>query len=373
MRIVAKTKEFKKALNIGGQFAGKNKMIPALTNVKIATKGNRFKIESSDFRNFCRKFGNVQSCDQDGSFLVDYASLNGYIGLVPSEEFTMYIDSQTNTMIIKHDNGQFSLPVSEPMTFPEFTTADSMNKVVIDADVFGEWLNISQLYASRDEFRPQMSGMHLFVKDGNIGFCATDAHTLGTDSIRYHGGHIEDFGITIDVSSLRAIQQLLKMENDTDNFSIEFSDKNAFVKVGTSTVGCRLVEGQFPNFRAVIPDNNDKVVRFKREDMAYALRRTSMAASTTYLCKLRIEPAGIYVSMEDLDFSKKTVDKVDADADFSLEIGVNWQKLLLVLEGLNTETVICKLADSTRPLVFHEDNKVSQKTILVMPMLLSSN
>lgn len=371
MRIVAKTKDFKKALTIGAQFAGKNKVMPALSNVKITTKDNRIKFESSDLHNFMRKFSTVVSCDQDGSFLVDYASLNGYVGLIPTEEFTMYIDYSTLQLCIKHEIGEFSMPVMKSEGFPDFPQSGETKKIQISADLFGNWCSLAQLYAARDQFKPQMSGMHIFVKDGEIGYCATDAHTLATDKVKYYGDAIDDFGATIEITSLRAIQQLLKMENDTDNFTLEVTDKNAFVKVGTSTVVCRLTEGAYPNFRAVIPQENDKEVRFSKEDMANALKRASMAAPNTFLCKMNISQGSISITMEDLDFAKKTEDKVPATATDNLIIGVNWQKLISVLEGIDSDSVVCKLSNESRPLLFHEDSEESNKTILLMPMMLN--
>lgn len=371
MRIVAKTKDFKKALGIGAQFAGKNKVMPALSNVKITTKDNRIKFESSDQHNFMRKFSAVVSCDQDGSFLVDFSSLNGYVGLILTEEFTMYIDFSTLQMKIKHDMGEFSMPILKSDGFPDFPQCAEPKKIQIGADIFGNWCNIAQLYAARDEFKPQMSGMHIFVKDGEIGYCATDAHTLATDKVKYYGEPIDDLGATIDITSLKAIQQLLKMENDTDNFTLEVTDKNAFVKAGTSTVVCRLTEGAYPNFRAVIPKENDKEVKFSKDAMANALKRASMAAPNTYLCKMNVEPGSVSLTMEDLDFSKKTEDKVTAVCTDNIIIGVNWQKLLLVLEGIDTDSVLCKFSNEGRPLLFHEDSEESNKTILLMPMMLN--
>lgn len=371
MRIVAKTKDFKKALSIGAQFAGKNKIIPALSNVKITTKDNRIKFESSDQHNFMRKFGTVVSCDQDGSFLVDYSALNGYVGLIPTEEFVMYVDFTTLQMTIKHDMGEFSMPILKSETFPEFPQSTESKKIQIEAGLFADWCALAQLYAARDEFKPQMSGMHIFIKDGEIGYCATDAHTLATDKVKYYGETVEDFGVTLDITSLRAIQQLLKIENDTDNFTLELTDKNAFVKAGTSTVVCRLVEGAYPNFHSVIPKDNDKVVRFSKEDMANALKRASMAAPNTFLCKMNIEPGSISITMEDLDFAKKTEDKVVATSTDSITIGVNWQKLILVLEGIDSDLVVCRLSNEGRPLLFHEDSEGINKTIILMPMMLN--
>lgn len=371
MKIIAGTKAFTKSLNIGGHFAGKSNINPYAGCVKITTKNNRIKIESTDMQNSIRKFDEVIECNADGTFCVAYSDLYSYLSAISSPQVELNHLESEKKLEIKHESGIFCLPTIDTEGYPSFplNKDKELPTIRIDHSLFEGWIAKAQNFAGHDELRPIMSSMYVYIKDGRIGYCATDSHVLITDQAEYEDKEDDRF-VVIDVASLKAVQSVLKSEKSNKPVEIEIDDKSAFVKVGQSTVRCRLLEGNYPNFRAVIPANNNIETRVKKEDLLDALRRASMGTPTTGLCRLNIQEKTMRITMEDLDRAQKGEETLAVASNGQIEIGVNFQKLATALLAIDGDEVILKLSEPNRAFLLNEVEPTAQKVILVMPMMM---
>lgn len=369
MKITTKTKEFCKLLQVGGAFAGKNKVYPLSAYVKITAKGNRVKIESSDYQNSIKEYGNVDLCDNDGAFFVNYADLYNYLSAVSADTINLEVDTQKSSILIIHDEGEMSLPIVFDGAFISFPLEENTKSFDIERAIFEDWVGTTPIFCAHDPMRPKLSGMYVYIQGGRVGYCATDSATLITNSIETSSQ--EDFNFIINDSSLPIIQKILKLKNAEDIIKVSAGDKQVFIKAGTTSMSCRLSEGEYPPFRLIIPKEYPMKVEFVRDALISAIKRASNARdakSNKSVLKV-LKDGYIGISLEDVSTAKASDEKIKARVSgYDISVGVDYTLLVNCLSAIKAEVVTCELLSPTASVVFKDEMEPNQ-TVLLMPMV----
>jgi DNA polymerase-3 subunit beta len=165
---------------------------------------------------------------------------------------------------------------------------------------------------------------------------------------------------------------LAKEEGQTQ---IEFSMRNAVFTTEAYTMNCRLVEGRYPNYAAVIPVNNDIVVTVNRVALISALRRVLLFSNVASGCvKLKLEANNMLISSHELDFSKSADESLLCDFNQSpMSIGFRGSFLLEILNNMESEEVVFKLAGPNRAgLILPVEQKETETVLMmIMPMMIN--
>lgn len=369
MKITTNTKDFCRLLQVGGAFAGKNKIYPLSAYVKITTKSNQIKIESSDYQNSIKEYGDIDNCDADGIFFVNYADLYSYLSAVSAENITLDIDLEKNAIVIIHDDGEFSLPVVTDGAFVEFPSEVGSKSFDIDRNIFEDWVGTAPIFCAHDSMRPTLSGMYVYIQEGRVGYCATDATALITNSIETSSQ--EDFNFIINDSSLPVIRKILKLKNAEEIIRVSAGDKQVFIKAGTTTMSCRLSEGEYPPFRLIIPKEHPVKAEFARDALISAVKRASNAKddqSNKSVLKV-LKDGYVGISLEDVLMAKASDEKIKARVTGEdVNIGVNYALLVNCLSAIKDEAVMCEFLSPQAPVVF-KDAMEPNLTVLLMPMM----
>jgi DNA polymerase-3 subunit beta len=168
------------------------------------------------------------------------------------------------------------------------------------------------------------------------------------------------------------LRQVLK---GSDNVSVNFGVKNATFAFGQTVVMCRQIEGRFPNYNAVIPQNNQNKVIVDRQTIVNACKRVAVFANTgTSLIKLALSENQIKISAQDIDFSTSAEETIACDyAGMPMAIGFKAPFLIEILSSIASQDVVLALADPARAgLILPSENEENQDLlILLMPMLLN--
>ena len=369
MKITTNTKEFCRLLQVGGAFAGKNKIYPLSAYVKITTKSNQIKIESSDYQNSIKEYGNVDLCDNDGAFFVNYADFYNYLSAVSADTITIEVDTQKNSILIRHDEGEMSLPVLFDGAFVSFPSEENTKSFEIGRAIFEDWVGTAPIFCAHDSMRPTLSGMYVYIQGGRVGYCATDAATLITNSIETSSQ--EDFNFIINDSSLPIIQKILKLKNAEEIIKVSAGNKQVFIKAGTTSMSCRLSEGEYPPFRLIIPKEHPVKVEFARDALISAVKRASNAKDAkSNKSVLKVLKNGyIGISLEDVSTAKASDEKIKARViGEDVSVGVNYALLVNCLSAIKAEMVTCQLLSPTASVVFRDEVEPNQ-TVLLMPMM----
>lgn len=366
MNIRVNKSEFVKALLVGGSFAGRAKALPILDCVKIKVKNGSMVIVSSDNENAISKRMYGVESEGEVSFCVNYKNLLSYVKLIGSEFVDLIVDDSVRNVEVKHDKGSVSLPLDNAEDFPVMKPDDDSVCIEMESALLNNWIVDGQAFVGEDMLRPQMSSIYFYCSNGELGVCSSDGNYMFTDFV---SSELEDFNFMLNKGAFKAVCDVCK---DTDIVKVSIGTKNIKFSSDDCSVLVRTIESKYPNFKSVLPKNNQINVKVLKKDLVDAINRCKLGASqTTCLVKLNISGMNLEVSAQDIDYNVKTHENMFVESNGDVVIGFNAVKLLAVLGCINSEYVNIELTDASRAGLFKEDDENSHKLLLLMPMLLN--
>ncbi len=271
-------------------------------------------------------------------------------------------------------SGSLSIPGANPVSYPQLhTLSEDSHEATLDVALLANGINKTIFATADDELRPAMNGVFMNFEQESLTFVATDAHKLVKYSAKVPSSFESSFILPKRPANL--LKNLLLKE--ADDVSIAFDSKSAVIKLSTYTMVCRLIEGNFPNYNAVIPSNNPNKVLVDRVEFLNSIRRVAVCSNpTTNLIRLEIGEDCINLTAQDLDFSVSANESVCCSYDGqAMSIGFKSTFLVEILSNIETPTVVVELADSTRAGVFtpvYDEPRDNQALMLLLPMMINS-
>ena len=367
MKITVNRKNFLDALVVGASMAGKAKAVPILECMKCRVSGNSITIVSTDVECWVLKRTTIDTTDTDGEFCVNPNDITKALKSLKDDVVGL---SVTDSLItVKHSKGVIEFPAYDYKAFPIATKGENATTISIKSELLFNWLNKAKLFVANDDLRPVMNGMYLYIKNGEMGVCATDAHKLFTDFVAFDGD------ATLDIHAIlssRTFAPLMNMINGTDSVSMTIDAKNITFATSDAKISCRIIEGNYPNFKMILPASYCNRVVASKNDFIGAISRVSMFTNaTTSLVKLSFNDNNTcYFDGQDINFNKKAADECHIALDGSgLVIGVKGDYMVTCLNAIDSDEVILEMNISDKPIVF-KDSANPNCRIVLMPMLL---
>jgi DNA polymerase-3 subunit beta len=240
------------------------------------------------------------------------------------------------------------------------------------SNVLLEAINKTLFCTADDELRPVMNGVFFDLNEEKITMVATDAHRL----VRYSNDCVkgaQPVSFILPKKPAQLLRQVLQKEGE--DVVVTFGQKNAKFVFGSTIIVCRQIEGRFPNYNAVIPQNNTNKVIVDRQTIINACKRVAVFANTgTSLLKLALSENLIKISAQDIDFSTSAEETIACDyAGMPMSIGFKAPFLIEILANVASQDVVLQLADPARAgLILPSENEEGQDLlVLLMPMLLN--
>jgi DNA polymerase-3 subunit beta len=222
--------------------------------------------------------------------------------------------------------------------------------------------------------RPVMNGIFLELSPDSVTFVATDAHKL----VRYRRTDIKADGNSSFILPKKPASLLKNiLPKEENNVRIEFDDKNAYFSLTDYKLVCRLVEGNYPSYNAVIPTENPNKLTVDRVDLYNTLRRVSVFSNqASNLIKLELTGNQVTVSAQDIDFSISAYERINCQYDGDeMDIGFKSTFLIEILSNLPSTDVIVEMSDPSRAgilLPAEKDNPEEDILMLLMPMTVGN-
>ncbi len=292
----------------------------------------------------------------------------------PEQPLTFSIDDKTHNIEISSDYGKYKLTGFDGEEFPKLPELESSTSLEIPSNMMLQAINKTLFATGNDELRPVMSGVFCQLSNDGLTFVATDAHKL----VRYRrkdSKSKKESTFILPKKPLTLLKNVLTVAEDM--LKINYNENNAFFQFGTISLICRLIDGRYPNYEAVIPVENPNKLTIDRAALLNSVRRVSIFSNkTTHQVRLKINGSELHISAEDLDFANEANERLSCQyTGEDMEIGFNARFLTEMLSNLDSEQINIEMSAPNRAgILTPAENSNSDEDILmlVMPVMLNN-
>ena len=347
--------------------------LPILGDFVFEISDNMLKLTASDSENVMKTQLSLTESDGNCRFAIGNHDLLEAVKGFSEQPITFDVNQEQNIVKISYQNGLFSLPIENADEFPMAQPVnDFANTIVIPNAILAENINRSIFATAQDELRPVMNGIYFDMTPDCLAVVASDGHKLVRNKI-FSVKSEQPAAFILPKKPANLLKNLLG--KDGDDVIIRFDERNAEITFGDGVIQCRLIEGRYPNYNSVIPQNNPNELRVDRLALLAALRRVQpFANDSSNLIRFHVEGGTLQLDAEDYDFSKTATERMNCEYNGrTMSIGFKGSSFIEILTNFDCSEVIIKLADPSRAgLVLPSEQPENQDVLmLMMPMLIN--
>jgi DNA polymerase-3 subunit beta len=308
----------------------------------------------------------------DGAFTLPARLLNDIVSKMPDEDVRMELEGEQISLTC--GSARYRLQGMSAEDFPELpTVSEEGSSAVLPVEGLIEGLRSTMFAASNDETKVILSGIHLTAKEQKLEFAATDGHRLAVfQSPLSDAEEVPTLEVTIPSRTLRELEKMLDRQTE-GAIAVQFDGSQIVFEIARQTLTSRLLDGNYPNYRQLVPEKFERQVTLDRKLFVSALERVAVLAdSKTHLVKLSIDALKqeIVITAEAPDAMGQ--DSLPAQiAGESLEIAFNEKYLLEGIKVMSSTEIRMQINGSTSPVIFSPVGG-DQMTYLIMPVHIRS-
>ena len=371
MKFIVNSLGLLKQLQLLNGVLNSNNTLPILDNFLFEMKQDELTLSASDLETSMNTRMAIQ-CKEEGMIAVPAKLLLDILKSLPDQPLTFDVDGKTFGIEITSDNGKYKLTGQNGDEFPKAPAMGASKALLIGADVLNRAISKTIFAAGNDDMRPIMSGVFFEIEPESVRFVATDAHKLVRVTRSDIGGESAAFIVPRKpLNLLKGALSSLKSE-----VNMQYTENNAMFTFENVTLMCRLIEGKYPNYEAVIPKENPFKLTIDRLDFLNSIKRVSIFANrSTNQVRLKLTGSEIQLSAEDLDFANEAHEQLACTfVGDNMEIGFNSRFLQDMLNNLDANNVHVEMSAPNRAGIITEVEKSFENEdilMLVMPVMLN--
>ena len=372
MKFIVSSSQLLKQLQVLGGVINSNNTLPILDNFLFELSENQLKVSASDLETTMSSVVDVES-DSSASIAVSARLLLDTLKTFPDQPLTFKTEG-ANTIEISSDQGKYDMAYFSGDEFPKAVSLPSPSTTIVPAHILGTAISKTIFAAGNDDLRPVMSGVFFQFSSQSLTFVATDAHKL----VKYSRTDVTA-DQTAEFIMPKKPLNLLKgiLGGSESEVTIEYNDANAKFTFDNVVLVCRLIDGKYPNYEAVIPKENPNKLTIETAALLSSIKRVSIYANkTTHQIRFKVAGSELQITSEDLDFANKAEERLTCQYEGDdMEIGFNSKFVIDMLNNIGAEQISIEMSAPNRagiilPLDGLEEGE--NTLMLVMPVMLNS-
>jgi len=227
--------------------------LPILDNFLFEINDGQLSVSASDLETTMRTTMEVEA-KEEGKIAIPAKLLLDVLKNLPDQPCTFLVDMDTLSVEIAYDNGKSKMVGYNGDEFPRTPELENSNSIRISGEIVSNAINKTLFATGVDDLRPVMSGVFCQFSPENITFVATDAHKL----VRYTRTDSQADGSSAFILPKKPLNLLKSNLKGDEEVQLEYNDSNAVFRFNEVVLVCRLIDGKYPNYEAVIPKENPK-------------------------------------------------------------------------------------------------------------------
>jgi len=372
MRFIISSQILYKHLQLISGVLNNSNTLPILDNFMFEIENKELTISASDLESTITTKISIES-KEDISIAIPAKILMDTLRMFPEQPVTFNINPENYSIEISAGEGNYQFTGYNSEEFPRLPKLEVTSTIKIQGGVLSDAIHKTIFATGNDELRPVMSGIYFELTPEEIRLAATDAHKL----VRYTR---KDISAPNEVGFIAPKKPLNLLKNSLSGseaeVTIEYNETNVKFSYENITLVSRLIEGKYPNYEAVIPEDNPYRMVINRVDFMNSLKRVSIFSNkSTHQIRLNISGSELTLSAEDLDFSNSAKERLTCQySGDDMEIGFNSRFLIEMLSNLDTTDVNLEMSAPNRagillPAEITDPNE--DILMLVMPVMLN--
>lgn len=346
--------------------------LPILDHVLFELAPQQLKITATDLETtICARI--QVEATSEGKIAVPARLLLDTVKTFPEQPLT-FSQADNNTLEISSEQGKYALAYANADEYPQAAEVVDASSLSIQGDTLATAINNTIFASGNDDLRPVMSGVFFQLSSSGMTFVATDAHKL----VKYERTDVvapETAEFIMPKKPLNLLRSVLV--GSEEEVTVQYNNSNVQFSFEDTVVICRLIDGKYPNYEAVIPKENPNVMSINRVQLLNTVKRVSIFSNkTTHQIRLRIAGAELHISAEDIDYSNKAEERLSCSFQGDdMQIGFNARFLTEMLSNLSSDEIQLELSLPNRAGIITPVDGLDegeQVTMLVMPVMLNN-
>lgn len=372
MKFNIQSKKLLTHLNAVSRVISSKNAYSILENFLFELEGNRLVVTGSDMETRLTTTVEVSNAEGSGKFAVDVKRMLSLLKELPDTAMAVDVNDENLEVIIKYVSGQYNIIALNGDEYPlkSQSSGETLQFELAPKDIIDGIMH-TVFAVGTDDMHPQFMGIYWDIKPDGMTFVASDSHKL----VRYRKTEVTpniERSFILPAKPATILSNILD-KNEKSPVVITIDDTSATFETSEYSLSCRFINGRFPNYNSVIPENNPYCMQADRMTLLTALRRVSVFASVGGLVKLQLEPNAIMLTAQDLDHSTSAEEQIACEYNGEpMTIGFKCSDVIEVLNNIVDETISLNLLDPARAGIFLPTEQKSGENLLIlqMPMMI---
>ncbi len=373
MKFIVSTSVLLKNLQSISGVLNSSNTLPILDNFLFELTDEKLRITASDLETTITVSMQVNKADENGNIAIPAKFLVDILKTFPDIPMSFNINNETFHVEISAGEGKYKLSGYNGDEFPKAPVVEDGTSITLNSGTLAKAFNKTLFATGSDDMRIVMTGVFCQVSDQDITFVATDAHKL----VRYRRTDAksnETGSFIIPKKPLNLIKNILASYDVPVKF--EYNNTNALFEFENFNLICRLIDGKYPNYEAVIPVNNTKKLTIDRQQILTSIRRVSIFSNQlTRQIRFSISGKELILASEDTELANEAKERLTCSFDGEdIDIGFNSKFILEMITNIDSDEICIEMSAPNRAaLIFpvNNENKEEDILMLVMPVMLN--
>jgi DNA polymerase-3 subunit beta len=363
LKITVPKDELVQALGVVSRAVSNRTSVQILSGILLEASGAELRVAATDMELSLRATIAAQ-IDGDGSIVLPGKTLVDIARLLPSDEVTIEHRQSESVVHVTAGSASYTLHTYNPEDFPRLPDVTSVQTFPVDRESLLETIQRVARAASRDESRPVLTGILVQFAGGTLTMAATDSYRLAVKETEL-GGKAPDLEAIVPG---RALTELARVATAGDSIDVGVHENQVVFGTEGIWLTTRRIDGQFPNYRQLLPEQFEHELTLPRTELLEVVRRASVMIQRATPLQLRFAEGEITVIARTHEVGESQESMPAPYSGETLEIGFNADFLREGLESVDGDDIRFKLISPLRPAVLQGDG--NEFTYLVMPIRL---
>ncbi len=365
MKFTVKKQNLSKALSILNKAINPRTSLPLLSNILIKTEKGRLKMMSSDLMTTISVWIGAK-IDEQGEFTVPAKILTDFVAQLKDDTIDFSLEGSTLKSITTKAKSSFSgMPASE---FPTIEADENAKSITVKSKLFLDALSKVSFSVAIDESRPILTGIYVRINEGRLVLASTDGFRMAEYRLDVEETDVKEFACVVPGKYLFEIAKSFCSEAEDIRISLNEKRNVILISVEDMQAQIRLLEGNYPDYEAIIPDEFTTDIVLRSEELSNGLKLASVfAREGGNMIKLSVADSNLEIVSQPTELGSNVTDVVSEISGEDIQIAFNAKYLIDFTNNIADDEVTIKLLESLKPGMFRLSNN-KDYFYIVMPM-----